>query len=103
MKKFLMVATFVMSVVLIGSLAFGNPGMLPKHPGYPMGAFKDPVTGMATANDPGKQAPSPDEALKAASAFDDPRVINTTKEVRPNIVHDFMENDETPALKGNNN
>jgi hypothetical protein len=103
MKKILMIATLVMSMVLIWSLAFGSPALLPKHPGYPMGEFKEPVSGMHTANDPGQQAPSPDEALRAAAAFDDPRVVNTAKEIRPNIVHDFMENDETPAPKGNNN
>jgi len=51
-----------MSMVLAGSLAFGNPASLPKHPGYPMGEFKDPASGMATANDPGQGAPTPEEA-----------------------------------------
>ncbi len=102
MKKFLMVSAIVISVVLMGSLAFGSPALLPKHPGYPMGEFKDPVTGMATANDPGQQAPSPEEALKAAAAFDDPRVVNTAKEIRPNIVHDFMEKGKAPDSKADN-
>ena len=97
MKKIPMVATLVMSVVLIGALAFGSPALLPKHPGYPMGEFKDPVKGMSTANDPGQQAPSPDKALKAAAAFDDARVVNTAKEIRPNVVHDFMESEKTRA------
>ena len=35
------------------SLAFANPGMLPKHPGYPAKG-KSPATGQATANDPGQ-------------------------------------------------
>jgi len=35
------------------SLAFANPGMLPKHPGYPASG-KSPVTGQSTANDPGQ-------------------------------------------------
>ncbi len=35
------------------SLAFANPGMLPKHPGYPAKG-KSPVTGQSTANDPGQ-------------------------------------------------
>jgi len=100
MKKILIVATFLMTMVLAGSLAFGNPASLPKHPGYPMGEFKDPVSGMATANDPGQQAPSQEEALRAAAAFDDPRVINTAKENRPNVVHDFMEKDRALAPKG---
>ena len=99
MKKLLVITALVMSVVLIGSLAFGNPGMLPKHPGYPMGEFKDPVSGMPTANDPGQQAPSPDEALKAAAAFDDPRVVITVKEIRPSIVHDFMKKDGSSSTE----
>jgi len=35
------------------SMAFANPGMLPKHPGYPA-AGKSPVTGQSLANDPGQ-------------------------------------------------
>ncbi len=35
------------------SLAFANPGMLPKHPGYPASG-KSPVTGQSTANDAGQ-------------------------------------------------
>jgi hypothetical protein len=102
MKKLLLATVLVMSVMLIGSVAFGSPTLLPKHPGYPMGAFKDPVSGMPTANDPGQQAPSPDEALKAAAAFDDPRVVNTVKEIRPSIVHDFMEKEVVPAPEADN-
>ena len=35
------------------SLAFANPAMLPKHPGYPAKGTS-PATGQATANDPGQ-------------------------------------------------
>lgn len=103
MKKLLLVTALVMSVVLTGSLAFGSPALLPKHPGYPMGEFKDPVTGMATANDPGQQAPSPEEALQAAAKFDDARSVNTAKEFRPNIVHDFMKNEATSSTEADKN
>ncbi len=103
MKKLLLVTALVMSVVLMGSFAFGSPALLPKHPGYPMGEFKDPVTGMATANDPGQPAPSPKEALQAAAAFDDHRVVNTVKEIRPNIVHDFMKNEGTSSTEVKHN
>ena len=102
MKKLLVITALVMSVVLIGSLAFGNPGMLPKHPGYPMGEFKDPVTGMATANDPGQKAPSADEALKQAAKFHDAHSVNTAKEIRPNIVHDFMEKGKASGPEADN-
>ncbi|HNP61860.1 MAG TPA: hypothetical protein PKM72_13525 [Nitrospirales bacterium] len=87
MKKFIVVAT-VINLVLIGSLAFGNPGLLPKHPGYPMGNFKDPVLGIPTANDPGETPPSPQEGLKQAAAFHDAQAINPMNEIRPNVVHE---------------
>lgn len=103
MKKLLLVTALVMSVVFLSSLTFGSPALLPKHPGYPMGEFKDPVTGMSTANDPGQKAPSPDEARQAAAAFDDPRVVNTIKENRPNIVHDFMKKDGAASTANKKN
>jgi len=101
MKKFIMVTVLVMSVVLMGSLALGGPVLLPKHPGYPMGDFKDPVTGMSTANDPGQKAPSPADALEAAGRFDDPRVVNTKKENFPNVVYDFMKKEEKSSIEDN--
>ena len=100
MKKLLLATALVMTVVLMGSFAFGSPALLPKHPGYPMGDFKDPVMGVPTANDPGQPARSPDEALKAAAAFDDARAVNTAKEIRPNIVHDFMKKDGSSSSEG---
>ncbi len=87
MKKTLIIATLVVSLCLIGTLAFGNPNLLPNHPGYPMGEFKDPVMGVPTANDPGQGTPMPDEALKQAGEFHDAHAINTAREKRPNIVH----------------
>jgi len=74
---------------LFGSLALGNPHLLPKHPGYPMAASKDPVMGVPTANDPGETAPSPEVALKQAGQFHDAHAMNPMKEERPNVVHDF--------------
>ena len=89
MKKISVLATVFASVFLIGSLALGNPTLLPRHPGYPMAASKDPVLGVPTANDPGENAPSPEEALKQAAQFHDAHAINPMKEERPNVVHDF--------------
>ncbi|HBP90117.1 MAG TPA: hypothetical protein PKK23_11980 [Nitrospirales bacterium] len=88
MKRILVVAIAVINLLLIGSLALGNPGLLPKHPGYPMGNFKDPVLGVSTANDPGETQPSPQEALKQAAAFHDAHAINPMNEIRPNVVYD---------------
>ncbi|MGP0592943.1 hypothetical protein ACTRXD_10475 [Nitrospira sp. T9] len=100
MKKFIVVATVVINVLLIGSLTFGNPGLLPKHPGYPMGDFKDPVLGMPTANDPGESPPSLEESLKEAAAFHDAHAIDPMNETRPNIVYDVQKT--VPTGSGNN-
>ncbi|MFZ1746503.1 MAG: hypothetical protein WBO24_12155 [Nitrospirales bacterium] len=100
MKRLIVFATVVISLVLIGSLAFGNPGILPKHPGYPMGNFKDPVLGMPTANDPGESPPSLEESLKQAAAFHDAHAINPMHEIRPNVVHD--EQKTVPTGSANN-
>ena len=50
------------------SLEFANPGMLPKHPGYPA-AGKSPVTGQSTANDPGQANAVGDKTLNASQQF----------------------------------
>jgi hypothetical protein len=77
----------VIGCVLLGStLALGNPGMLPNHPGYPMGDAKSPVTGQSVANDPGKSPPSQEESLQQAAGFHDAHAMNPGKEERPNIV-----------------
>lgn len=101
MKRFIAVAILIINLLLIGSLALGNPGLLPKHPGYPMGDFKDPVLGIPTANDPGESPPSPQEALKQAAAFHDAYAINPIKEIRPNVVH--QEQKPAPQGSANNN
>lgn len=72
-------------VPLTVSLAFANPAMLPKHPGYPMGKTIDPVTGQSLANDPGQTNARNQEALTNAAIFDDNRS-------RQNLL--FNQNDE---------
>ena len=53
MKAFgILFGTMGASVFAI-SLAFANPALLPKHPGYPAKGTS-PATGQATANDPGQ-------------------------------------------------
>lgn len=90
MKRLSIVPTVFASIFLIGSFAWANPSMLPKHPGYPMAESKDPFMGVPTANDPGEQAPSPEEALKQAAQFHDAHAMNPMREIRPNVVHDFV-------------
>lgn len=58
-------------VGLLVSLAFANPDMLPKHPGYPMGKSVDPVKGQPLANDPGQMNASGDNALAESAISDD--------------------------------
>ncbi len=99
MKRFTGFTTMVLSMVMMGSIAFGNPAMLPKHPGYPMGEFKDPVLGIPTANDPREKAPSVKESLEQASKFHDAHATNPSREVRPNIVYELNRDQETAAAK----
>ncbi len=58
-------------LLLAISPAFGNPDMLPKHPGYPMGKAMDPVKGQSVANDPGQTNATGEGSLANAAAFDD--------------------------------
>lgn len=99
MKKTMIIAT-VLSLLLTGSLAFGNPAMLPKHPGYPMGEFKDPVLGVPTSYDAGQEVPSPEEAIQQAAAFHDAHAVNPMEEKRPNIVYDFKTSNESASRDG---
>jgi hypothetical protein len=86
MKRHLYIIPVVGSFLLINTLAMGNPTMLPNHPGYPMGAAKDPVTGQSVANDPGQSPPSQEESLRQAGGFHDAHAMNPGKEERANIV-----------------
>jgi hypothetical protein len=65
---------FMLSGAFVAAVAFGNPTMLPQHPGYPMGKAIDPVSGQSLANDPGRANGVGDAALAAAAAFDDSHV-----------------------------
>ena len=82
--------SFIMMVVSLflfhGTLVFGNPGMLPNHPGYPMGDAKDPVTGQSVANDPGQSPPTQVESLSQAASFHDAQAMNPSQEIRSSIV-----------------
>lgn len=86
MNRKLLAMSVIGSVVFGSTLVLGNPGMLPNHPGYPMGDAKDPVTGQSVANDPGQSPPSQEESLQQAGSFHDAHAMNPGKEERPNIV-----------------
>jgi hypothetical protein len=67
MKTSLIICASPFVVGLVVSLAFANPDMLPKHPGYPMGKSVDPVKGQPLANDPGQTNASGENALAGSS------------------------------------
>jgi hypothetical protein len=71
MKTSLIIWASSFVVGLFVSLAFANPDMLPKHPGYPMGKSVDPVKGQPLANDPGQKNASGENALAGSATFDD--------------------------------
>ena len=71
MKTSLLPFLGVLVLGLCVSLALANPGMLPKHPGYPMGKAVDPVNGQPLANDPGQTNAIGEKALAGAATFDD--------------------------------
>ena len=71
MKTSLILLTAVVFVLFTLSLALANPGMLPKHPGYPMGKAIDPVKGQPLANDPGQANATGESSLTQAAGFDD--------------------------------
>ena len=89
MKKIMTYMSAWLFFLAMAGMVFANPGMLPKHPGYPMKAAKSPVTGQSLANDPGQSSPSVEEAKAQASEFHDSQVIDPDKEVRPNVVYEF--------------
>ncbi len=56
----------VAALAIVGlsiSVALANPALLPKHEGYPAKASTSPVTGQATANDPGQTDGGGDKAI----------------------------------------
>ena len=64
------------------SLAFANPAMLPKHPGYPAKG-KSPATGQSTANDAGQG--NIVNLSEAASSLDKASMNNTNDPNRMRI------------------
>ena len=61
-------------VLLTMSMVSANPGMLPKHPGYPMGKAVDPVKGQPLANDPGQANATGEKSLLQAAASEDAHI-----------------------------
>ncbi len=74
MKTLLYLVSVCAMIGLAASLAFGNPSMLPKHPGYPAGNAIDPVKGQSLANDPGQPNATGTKALEEAAMANDVHV-----------------------------
>ncbi|MDP9133101.1 MAG: hypothetical protein M3M98_08205 [Nitrospirota bacterium] len=72
MKASLFICFFMFAGSLTAAAAWGNPALLPQHPGYPMSKAIDPVTGQSSlANDPGQSNAGGESALSKASALSD--------------------------------
>jgi len=70
MKLVLGTLATVSGVLFTLSMASANPGLLPKHEGYPAKASVSPVTGQPTANDPGQSDARGDATLmKSANSI----------------------------------
>ncbi|MBM4124226.1 MAG: hypothetical protein FJ246_04635 [Nitrospira sp.] len=54
MKTLISTVAAVLGVAFSLSVALANPALLPKHPGYPGGDAKSPVTGQPLSNDGGQ-------------------------------------------------
>lgn len=71
MKRYAAMLIAVVGVGYLGSLAYANPAMLPKHPGYPASSDTSPVTNQPLANDPGQLSLTVEQSsLEAASSED---------------------------------
>lgn len=71
MKILIPLGIIVFALLFAASLAFANPALLPKHPGYPSDKAVSPVTGQPLSNDPGQTNASGEKAtLEAASSED---------------------------------
>ncbi len=71
MNAFRIALTAALIVGVALALAYANPALLPKHPGYPAGNAVSPVTGQPLANDPGQTNASGEKALVEAATVDD--------------------------------
>ena len=75
MKPFWIVMIVALIFGLAASLAFANPEMIPKHPGYPSKKEVSPVTGQPLTSDPGQTNAVGEKALREAAGFDDARSV----------------------------
>ena len=77
MKSIRILLIALAGTAFMASMAFANPAMLPKHPGYPAAATKSPVDGTRTANDAGQ---GHSNAVEQASASANAASARTTSD-----------------------
>ena len=82
MKTFVLVLAMTVTVGVLATIAFGNPAMLPKHPGYPADKAVSPVTGQSLTNDPGQTNAGGSEAMLQAASFEDARAVQDLEQNR---------------------
>ncbi|MGH7168215.1 MAG: hypothetical protein ACREII_06740 [Nitrospiraceae bacterium] len=86
MKTFIAIVAALMVVGFSVSVALANPGMLPKHEGYPMKTDGSPVNGQATANDEGRTNQTVDKALTDSADLEKHVVQNLMDENNHRVV-----------------
>ncbi len=73
------------------SLAFANPALLPKHPGYPGGQAVSPVTGQPLTSDTGQTNMGGEKALLESSRFGSQSAM---QELKPETGRDAIINEQ---------
>ncbi len=84
------------AALLAVSLAFANPALLPKHPGYPAKG-KSPATGQATANDQGQTNAN---NLSGSAGFHDSSSMNNVSDPNRARVKKSMGAGRLPDVEG---
>jgi hypothetical protein len=72
--KYLVFGLAVSTTICAAALVLANPGLLPKHEGYPMGKATDPVSGRSLSNDPGQENATGEKALHQSARSEDMHV-----------------------------
>lgn len=102
MKGLISTAFVALALVCLVSFAFANPAMLPKHPGYPIGTPKSPVTGQSLANDTGQtavDAAGTSAIVKSVEASDD-HVSQNLQDPNNNRIQKKMGAGRLPQVSG---
>ncbi len=76
MKLFIGLASATVALLFAAAVVFANPATLPKHPGYPIGDPKSPVTGESLANDTNQENVFGEQANVTAATAADSHVYN---------------------------